>query len=125
MANPEALLGGGTLEDAGLTLFGVVGLTVTAEGRTVGGGISDLLRLPDGTLLIASTSSGIKTPDQSGGLWRVPAGATGELVATQVRTFLGLKPEGLALTPQPGHLIVTFDTDTEAPLYTEMPWPRG
>ena len=117
LKDPRALLDGASLKDAGLTLWAEVPLTVTADGREVGGGISELLSLPSGALLIAATASGIKTKRQSGSLWIAGQPAPGTLQVRRVRVFDNLKPEGLALAPTPGFIRVVFDTGAQTPLW--------
>lgn len=133
LAHPEVLLSTGSLAQAGLSLFARVKLDADIDGRSVPGGISELLFLPDGRLLLTSTPSGTKEGRQSGRLWvtSVPASALDApdaaapvtLTPTLVRAFDGLKPEGLSLSPVPGQLVVVFDTGGPAPQWMEMPWP--
>jgi hypothetical protein len=104
-----------------------VKLSVKANGREVPGGIAELLELPDRSLVIAATASGIKPRRQSGSLWHVSHTAReagGLLKARRLRTFPGRKPEGLALSPRPGRLVVVFDADQGTPSWLELPWPR-
>lgn len=122
LRRPDVLVGTGSLAGAGLEPWGTAALTVTAEGRAVPGGIAELLALPDGRLLLASTASGIKTLDQTGSLW-VAAGGGGRLDARRLRDFPGAKPEGLALSPRAGHVLVVFDADQGTPTWQELPWP--
>lgn len=123
LRRPETLVRGGTLHDAGLEPWGRVGLEVTAEGKTVPGGIAELLALPDGRLLIAATASGIKTQDQTGSLW-IASREGGQLTSRRVQEFPGRKPEGLALSPEPGRIMVVFDADQDTPGWMDLPWPR-
>lgn len=123
LARPEVLVRTGSLDGAGLEMWGRVHLQVEAEGQTVPGGIASLLRLPDGRLLIGATASGIKTQNQSGSLWVATRDDAGEITARRVQIFAGLKPEGLALSPQPGRIIVAFDADTDQPSWIDIPWP--
>ena len=120
---PDRLFHSGRLEPGDLRLWARVPLHVQADGEQTPAGISELLFLPDGSLLLAATAPG--APDtQSGALWWAPEAQPGELVPRHVRTFEGLKPEGLALAPTPGRLKVAFDRGSEAPLWVELPWPR-
>lgn len=131
LRDPARLVASGRLEPAGLSLWGTVALEVEADGRRVAAGIAELLALPDGALLIAGTASGLRPRRQSGALWRLPrapaasaAGPAHAHSAARVQTFAGLKPEGLALSPHPGHLVVAFDNDQRPPAWMELPWPR-
>lgn len=121
LPRPERLLAGEGLAAAGLTRWGSVRLTVTADGASVPGGVSELLELADGSLLIAATKSGADPAQQSGSLWHV-AGKAGLAAPRLVRVFAGLKPEGIS-SDSSGKIAVVFDTGDNAPLWTEVPWP--
>jgi len=127
MSKPERRFSAGKIEEAGRSLFGRIKLRVEADGRSVPGGIAELLQLPDGSLIVSATASGLKPGLQSGSLWHVPrpAKAGGLLQARLIRTFDGLKPEGLALSPRPGHVVVAFDADQDTPRWLELQWPRS
>jgi hypothetical protein len=120
---PDRLFDTGRLEDAGLQPWATVAMTVLADGVQVPGGVAELLALPDGALLVAATAATGKPEQQSSSLWWAGTAAPGPLNAVRVHEFDGLKAEGLALSPTPGRLIVTFDTGADAPLWTELPWP--
>lgn len=80
-----------------------------------GQGISDLLFLPDGAMVVAAnTAKGM--PPRPGALWRVPAGGKPELLVR----FAAEKPEGLALDPKTGALVVVFDTDRATPRWAVL-----
>jgi multidrug resistance efflux pump len=121
MQRPERLLAGEGLAAAGLVRWGEVRLTVEADGAAAHGGISELLELTDGSLLVAATASGADPAQQSGSLWHV-AGKPGSAAPRLVREFEGLKPEGLSYDSS-GKIAVVFDTGDTAPLWTELPWP--
>lgn len=131
LPRPDALLSGASASDAGLVRWGGVPLRVSADGKDVAGGISDLLELSDGSLLIATTKSGEDPGEQDGAVWHA-ADRNTLSEARRVRSFPGLKPEGLALrpdgpTPRPSgsgqSVVVVFDTGDAPPLWTELPWP--
>lgn len=125
---PEVFLKTGNLAAAGLHLHARVKVDADLEGRPAPGGIAELLFLPDGRLLIASTPSGTKEGHQGGRLWRVeapnanPNGST--LSVELLQRFEGLKPEGLSLSPTPGEAVVVFDTGGPAPQWASIPWGR-
>lgn len=119
LPQPDALLAGGS---GGLRRFGAVPLHVTADGEQRPGGISELLELPDGSLLIATTASGADPQHQDGGLWHA-SGHDDLTGARLVRSFAGLKPEGLALRPDGAAIVIVFDTGAAAPQWMELPWP--
>lgn len=124
MKYPGRLLASGKLADAGLGLWGKVKLSVKADGRSVPGGISELLALPDGSLVIAGTASGFKPASQDGSLWRARRTDRGAVSLRHLRTFKGLKPEGLALSPRAGRLVIAFDRGPSIPSWMEIPWPK-
>lgn len=122
LPRPDALLAGATPSAAGLRRLGAVPLRVETDGGPVPGGISELLELPDGSLLIAATASGADPQRQDGGLWQ--AAGPGDLAhARLLRRFPGLKPEGLALRPDGQAIVLVFDTGAAAPQWVELPWP--
>lgn len=125
IGRPDRLLAGEAgeaLEAAELSLWGSVPLRVVADGAEVAGGIADLLELADRSLIIAATASAIDPQEQSGALWHVSSRARLS-TPRQVRTFAGLKPEGVALAPDGAALVVVFDTGDETPEWLEIPWP--
>ena len=122
--HPDALLEGGSLSDAGLTLWATVPLKVGVAGEELPGGIADLVTLMDGSVVLAATSPEAQGRAQDGGLWWVADPRPGTLKAKHVRTFQGLKPEGLALSPQAGRLIVTIDRGQETPFWVELERPH-
>jgi multidrug resistance efflux pump len=122
LANPEALLAGGSISDAGLTLWGHVPLRVRADGADVAGGISELLELPDGRLLVATTASAGDPSTQDGTLYVVD-GRAAIGTPTLVRTFEGLKAEGLAMNAAGDAIAIVFDTGAATPRWMELRWP--
>lgn len=122
IGRPDRLLGGEGLAAAELAPWGSAPLRVEADGAEVAGGIADLLELPDGSLVIAATASGIDPKEQSGSLWHV-SGRARLATPRLVREFAGLKPEGVARSPDGDALIVVFDTGDATPQWTEVPWP--
>ncbi|WP_293273261.1 hypothetical protein [Nannocystis sp.] len=122
LPRPEVLLAGGTTRDAGLALWGAAPLTVLADGSPHPAGISDLLELADGTLLIASTASGTEPSTQDGALW-LADGRNGLAAPRKLHSFPGLKPEGIALRHDGAALVVVFDTGAAPSLWMELPWP--
>lgn len=124
LSDPERLLAGALPGPENLTRWGSVALQVTADGRRVPGGIADLLWMPDGSLLVAATASGGDPDAQSGALWRVADPSGGDMLGSEVRTFEGLKPEGLALSAIPGKVAVVFDLGAALPRWSELEWPR-
>ncbi|TKC93014.1 biotin/lipoyl-binding protein [Polyangium fumosum] len=122
VTTPGALFASKPLAGAGASLWAHVPVDVELAGKPTPGGISDLLFLPDGSLVITSTPS---TADgDAGALWRVEAPAPGALTPHLVKRFPGLKPEGIAPSLSAGKLMVVFDTGSSLPSFEEVPWPR-
>lgn len=120
---PEAFIESGTIQPNHLALWGRVKVPAQMEGRDVPGGISELLFLPNGSLLVASTPSrGDGTPTGYLSSIRNPKG--GILTLHPVRAFQGHKPEGLSLSSTPGFVMVAFDAGTSTPHWTQLPWPQ-
>ena len=122
LARPDALLAGEDPASAGLTAWGSVPVKVRADGQDRPGGIAELLALPDGSLLISATASGAEPGQQDGALWHV-RGRDALAEPRLVRSFVGLKPEGMALRDDGKSLVIVFDTGAEPPQWTELPWP--
>jgi multidrug resistance efflux pump len=123
LPKPDALLATGEASAGGLSLWGRLPLTITADHRVVAAGIAELLELPDGTLLVAATAAGAVDPlSQDGALYRVhgPAGAAAPVL---VQTFPGRKPEGLSRSAKGDAIAVVFDAGAGTPQWTELPWP--
>lgn len=126
LARPDRLFGEGRLDGAGLVLHARVSLRAPADGATVPAGISELLRLPDGTLLIGGTPAAPGAREEGGAVWQVRAAdlaAGGLLPVRQVQQWPGSRPEALALAPSPGTVLVLFDAGASTPAWTELPWP--
>jgi hypothetical protein len=122
--DPKALIAKGSVDAGGLSLFARARLEAEVDGRAVAGGVSELLFLPNGALVIASTSSKEEGSSESGKLWHVASPAPGTLSPHLIKTFPGLKPEGICLSPKPGKLAVVFDTQSAVPSFVELPWPE-
>jgi len=120
-ANPELVKK--ELMESGLTPDDWGGDTmvvpVSAKQKT---GIADLLELPDGSLLVAATAAGPEPNSQDGALWHV-TGRDRLATPTRLRSFPGLKPEGIALRHDGAALLVVFDTGVAPGLWMELPWP--
>lgn len=132
LAAPDRLLATGEPSAGGLVAWGRIPLTVTADGKPVPAGIAELLELPDGSLLVAATAAGEAEPKvQDGALFHVRSHesvASGASVAAGaepvlVRTFPGLKPEGLSRSAEGDSIALVFDAGAGVPQWTEHPWP--
>lgn len=122
LAQPDALLAGGSVAEAGLTLWARVPLTVRADGSDVQGGIAELLELPDGKVLVATTAATGDPKSQDGAVFVID-GRVGAGTPTLVRSFPGLKPEGLARTKAGDAVAIVFDTGVQTPRWMELRWP--
>jgi len=120
---PERLFDSGDIRNCGLSHWSSVQLEVQADNAKAPGGISELLALPDGTLLISATASGIDTRSQDGSIYFARSPNVGTTYARKIREFPGLKPEGLALSPVAGRYMVVFDRGNDTPSWIELPWP--
>ena len=105
-----------------IELWASVPLSVEADHREVPGGVSDLLFLPDGSLLIATTPSDADATAESGSVVHVSDPQPGVLEPRTVRSFAGLRPEGLSIAPTPGRFLVVFDAGEGTPSWIELPW---
>jgi hypothetical protein len=123
VAAPDKLLAG-DLAGAGVTVWGTVELHADVDGRAVAGGIADMVFVSDTQLLVTATASGVSAKHQTGALYSVTA-AGGKLAATQVRQFVHLRPEGIALAPDPHRLAIVFDRGRDAPMWMEIDLPTG
>jgi len=123
LENPDSLFEPGGLDRAGLSLWAQVDLDARQDNTLVPRGVSELLSLPDGSLLITSTVSKRTGEIESGYLWSVSEAQPGLLSARLVRTFPGLKPEGISLSPIPGRIVIAFDADDNRPYWIELSWP--
>jgi hypothetical protein len=122
LANPEKHLKKGRYPAKALSRFATYPLCVDVKGQKVCEGIADLLFLRDGSLAVAANAPKGGPKDGGGSLWRIPAPlptGTPELLYR----FPGLKPEGVAYTPDQRSLIIVFDTDQDPPRFTRVPGP--
>ncbi|MBL8909189.1 MAG: hypothetical protein JNM17_00660 [Archangium sp.] len=84
-------------------------------------GVTDLLFLPDGRLLLVSNQP--KQPDMTdfgGALWRLDKPDAAPVL---IQHFPGLKPEGLSFTPDGKKLKVVFDRGPGVPQWLEVALP--
>ncbi len=122
LERPDALLATGELAAGRLRRWGQVPLRVRADGVSVAAGISELLELPDSSLLISATAAGPEPTRQDGALYHV-VGRDGLDRPRLIRSFPGRKPEGLARSGHAATIVVVFDAGAETPLWVEQPWP--
>ena len=125
VGDPDALLTTGDPAKAKLRVWGTVPLQVIADGAPAPGGISELLELPDRSLLVAATASLSAEPEQQDGILVHVPGHDRLSNPLTVATFPGLKPEGLSLSPDGEGIVIVFDTGEEVPRWVEQPWPAS
>ena len=143
LAHVEQLFVEGQLTENQLSRLACLRLSSEAPGGSRFGGISDLLHLPDGRVVVLSSDvfegdvppapnlrTPLPEPSPAGALWIVPAGALDSASAQPVeprlvRRFEGARPEGVALTPDGQRLTVVFDRGGETPLWTSLPLPKA
>jgi len=117
---PDALaaIQSGVIQDGALSVWSRTRLCVPHAGKSVCEGISDLAFLPNGSLLVTGNAPKGMPTDGGGSLWKLaaPNGAP-----TLLKRFEGLKPEGVALSPDRVSAIVVFDTDGKEPLWIRWP----
>lgn len=99
--------------------FAEVPLRVETAGGPAVQGISDLMFLPDGSLVLLANSPKKLPPDGGGALWWLRPGSPPRLL----RRFLGLKPEGVTLTSDGQALLIVFDRDRQQPLWLRQALP--
>ena len=121
--DPAALFKSRSIDAAKLSVWARVQVDAEVDGKSVPGGISELLFAPDGSLVLTSTSSRVEGAVESGRLWTVAAPKGGVLAPRLVRTFDGKKPEGLSEAAAKGSLAVVFDAGSDTPSWLTMPWP--
>ena len=113
----------GEFDPVRLEAWARVPLRVQAGAGEASGGISDLLFLPDGTLLISATSADDDASSKSGSIVHVAEPRAGLLAPRVVRTFIGRRPEGLSIAPAPGRFLAVFDERDAQPSWIDLPWP--
>jgi hypothetical protein len=106
-----------------LSLYAKVRLAVATPGGDVFEGVSDLVFLPDGSLLVLANSPKTMPQDGGGSIWRIPT-PVGSTAPILVRRFAGLKPEGAALSADAKQVVVVFDRDQAEPMFARIDVPR-
>jgi Protein of unknown function (DUF3616) len=110
----------GKIERVNVSVWARPLLQVENKSRTLASqGVTDMIFLPDGSLVLLGNAPKMKTPDDGGAMWLMKdANAKPQLL----HRFLGLKPEGITLSPQ--GLSVVFDRGMEKPQWTHVPLPH-
>ncbi|MEO6598666.1 MAG: esterase-like activity of phytase family protein [Polyangiaceae bacterium] len=118
LPNVVAVIQSGVIQDGALTLWSRARFCVPHDGKSVCEGIADLAFLPDGHLLVAGNAPKGMPTDGGGSLWKLSASNS---VPTLLKRFDGLKPEGIALSPDHTTAVIVFDTDGRPPLWIRWP----
>lgn len=120
LEHAEDVLRQGTVPVGALKVWTTVPLRVEQDGKPVMQGVSDLLRVGDGLVLLANAPKG-GTKDGGGSMWWWKTPLQGK--PTLVRRFAGLKPEGAALAPDGQSITLVFDCDQENPSWVSVGLP--
>ncbi len=92
-----------------------------AEGTLVPEGVTDLLFLPGGRMVLAANAPKSGKPDGGGAVWRLDGPDAKPVL---LHRFPGLKPEGLTLSPDGKQLVVVFDRGDQLPSqWVHLPLP--
>lgn len=121
VASPLEALRRGSLNPEDVTRFAAVPLCVEVGTEKVCEGISDMLFLSDGSLVLSANAPKGGPKDHGGSLWRLPTPLGKPPVLLE--RFSGLKPEGVTFAPSGRSLAVVFDCDQDVPKWTEIPLP--
>lgn len=121
LERPAEAFRAGHIPAGALTRLRAATLPVSRPGGRVHRGISDLVGLPDGSLVVLGNAPKGAPPDEGGAMYWLRPGAA---AATLLREFPGLKPEGVTLAEDGRELVVVFDTDREPPRWTRAPLPH-
>ena len=92
-----------------------------AEGKPVPQGVTDLLFLADGRLVLAANAPKSGKPDGGGALWLLTKPDAKPVLLHRFRG--GLKPEGLSLGADGKRLVVVFDRGPELSQWVQLPLP--
>jgi hypothetical protein len=123
LADPVKATRDGRVEEKALSTWAELPLCLRVKGKRVCQGLSDMLFLDDGSLVVSANAPKGGKKDHGGAIWLAPP-PIGKAPPRLLRTFPGLKPEGVAFSPQRHTLLVVFDRGQEKkPLWTEIPVP--
>ncbi|MDP1824324.1 MAG: hypothetical protein Q8L48_13805 [Archangium sp.] len=92
-----------------------------AEGKPVPEGVTDLLFLSDGRLVLAANAPKSGKADGGGAIWLLRKPDAKPVLLH--RFSGGLKPEGLSLSPDGKRLVVVFDRGAEISQWVQLPVP--
>jgi hypothetical protein len=118
LADAAAVVKAGSIPEGALSVWSRTRLCVQHDGRDACEGVSDLTFAADGSLLLVANTPKGMPGDGGGALWKLAA-PNGK--AALLKRFDGLKPEGVALSPDRSSAVVVFDRDGQKPLW--FTWP--
>ena len=118
LPNVVSVIQSGVVPDGALSLWSRGRFCVSHDNKTVCEGIADLAFLPDGNLLLTGNAPKGMPTDGGGSLWKLSGPNT---TPALLKRFDGLKPEGVAISPDHTSAIVVFDTDGRQPLWIRWP----
>jgi len=124
LADPLKAMRSGDIEANAIKRLAAVPLCLDGGGDRVCQGISDMIFLADGSLVLSANAPKGGPKDHGGALWQVPA-PIGKTRPILLRRFPGLKPEGVTFSPSGRSLIVVFDCDQSQPKWTEVAVPAS
>ena len=124
LSHPLEALRNGKLRPSSVGRFAAVRLCVAGKHAEVCQGISDMLFLPDGSLVVSANAPKGGPKDHGGALWHLPA-PVGKAAPVLLHRFADLKPEGVTPSADGRALKVVFDCDQQTPKWTEVPLPSG
>lgn len=122
LASPVQVMRRGKIHPQDVTRFASPALCVMAGGQKVCEGVSDMLFLPDGSLVLSANAPKGGPKDHGGALWHLPS-PPNKSAPVLLRRFPGLKPEGVTYSPSGRSVAVVFDCDQDVPQWTEVPLP--
>jgi hypothetical protein len=118
LADVAGAMRSGRIGEKALSLWARLPLCLEVEGERICQGISDMLFLDDGSLVLTGNSPKGAPKDGGGALWSAAA-PVGSAAPRMLERFPGLKPEGVAVSPSRG-LAVVFDRGSKVPLWIEL-----
>jgi hypothetical protein len=121
LAAPARALRAGRIEPGALTRFRDVTLNASRAEGTIARGISDLMSLPDGSIVLLANSLKGMPYDGGGAIYWLKPDAGAPVL---LHDFPGLKPEGVTLAEDGKGLVLVFDNDLRPPLWTRWPLPK-
>ena len=121
--SPKEVFSSGELRDGQLVRFAQFELPLGSGPTKTYGGIAELVFLPDGSLLLAANP--IEDDSEAPGALFIAAEPGRSPKVEIMREFPNRRPEGIALSPKGGYVMIVFDQGSKNPEWLEVPWSRG